>query len=723
MLSTTTTSNTMRTDQREERCPSVELSESIAPAIGRCSHPYQMDNEHDEEKHDHLQAQSARRKPLSRRRRQPRHRNHHHHLVVPQASFGRIERMDNGAARQRLSRISAGAIWWLLCCWLMVGIIKASASMNLPDGIENILGFVPQSTFKCEREGYFGDIDNDCRLFHLCQRQVGQGGKVEWRHWTYACGNQTMFNQLTLTCAFVDEAIPCKHASKFQYLNEVIHKPAEAFLTDADVTSGFSYYSNRIMSDGARQRAFEDSQLLAQIGGPTVQAQQALTQSQTGSGNSFLKPLPASSNNHHSNQQDQLNALTFNSLADEQLNQALQWSAANFAATSHQQNQAEQSNNIRKPLGQEQFGPAQVSAPTTNTRTGQDQVDLIENHSFQFQHQPEARHLNQFGAGQLHQTTFTNQRTQQSESGAIAPASSNERQTFSAPSTGASLTSETHNGNNNNFHQPAQNTQFEYSIRTDHQENAPSEPANVIFRQQPQQRVGEFNPRQLGSIVSGSNSSPSTTATLSAMTTTTTTATTTTQRQQFQTSPASTTPTPELVPKFTSSQRLTTSQVTTLVAPTTSTTTTSSTTVQPQQNITVSNTTGAPSEAQLQNRSRFGSNNSTTNQQTIAPRRASGVSTLTSSGRLQRAGFQSNRISGQQAQKRQAEPTPIVMRKSLRSGPDTTGRALPAQSPLVSSPEGGQMTSWSTGGDFWRRSFDSQLMAPKFESLLLRRRV
>lgn len=92
----------------------------------------------------------------------------------------------------------------------------------------------------------------------------------EWRHWTYACGNQTMFNQLTLTCAFIDEAIPCRHAPQFQYLNEVIHRPKEPFLTDADVTSGFSYYSNRIMSDGARARAFEDSQLMAQIGGHTT---------------------------------------------------------------------------------------------------------------------------------------------------------------------------------------------------------------------------------------------------------------------------------------------------------------------------------------------------------------------------------------------------------------------------------------------------------------------
>lgn len=61
----------------------------------------------------------------------------------------------------------------LLSCYL------AEASlMSLPDGIEDILGFVPKSTFKCERDGYFGDIDNDCRIFHLCQKQVNQNGQA-----------------------------------------------------------------------------------------------------------------------------------------------------------------------------------------------------------------------------------------------------------------------------------------------------------------------------------------------------------------------------------------------------------------------------------------------------------------------------------------------------------------------------------------------------------------
>lgn len=56
--------------------------------------------------------------------------------------------------------------------------LAQASLMSLPDGIENILGFVPKSTFQCERDGYFGDIDNDCRIFHLCQKQINQNGKT-----------------------------------------------------------------------------------------------------------------------------------------------------------------------------------------------------------------------------------------------------------------------------------------------------------------------------------------------------------------------------------------------------------------------------------------------------------------------------------------------------------------------------------------------------------------
>lgn len=55
---------------------------------------------------------------------------------------------------------------------------ECSASMSLPGGIDNILGFEPKSSFVCERDGYFGDVENDCRLFHLCQKQILPNGRT-----------------------------------------------------------------------------------------------------------------------------------------------------------------------------------------------------------------------------------------------------------------------------------------------------------------------------------------------------------------------------------------------------------------------------------------------------------------------------------------------------------------------------------------------------------------
>lgn len=67
---------------------------------------------------------------------------------------------------------------FILILNLVTYYLTNASLMSLPDGIESVLGFVPKSTFQCERDGYFGDIDNDCRIFHLCQKQVNQNGKT-----------------------------------------------------------------------------------------------------------------------------------------------------------------------------------------------------------------------------------------------------------------------------------------------------------------------------------------------------------------------------------------------------------------------------------------------------------------------------------------------------------------------------------------------------------------
>ncbi|KAK8782984.1 hypothetical protein V5799_015675 [Amblyomma americanum] len=106
----------------------------------------------------------------------------------------------------------------------------------LPDGAELLLGTV-KTTFKCPSDGYFADVDNDCKVFHICHDAFGPEGAVghEMQQFSFLCGNQTMFNQLSLTCAYEDDAVPCENAKDFYYLNANIGDPKAEFLSDNDI--------------------------------------------------------------------------------------------------------------------------------------------------------------------------------------------------------------------------------------------------------------------------------------------------------------------------------------------------------------------------------------------------------------------------------------------------------------------------------------------------------
>lgn len=51
------------------------------------------------------------------------------------------------------------------------------------------------------------------------------------------CGNQTLFNQLTLTCAMPEDAIPCPEAPSFYNINDRVNAgdPNLYFLMDDDI--------------------------------------------------------------------------------------------------------------------------------------------------------------------------------------------------------------------------------------------------------------------------------------------------------------------------------------------------------------------------------------------------------------------------------------------------------------------------------------------------------
>lgn len=87
------------------------------------------------------------------------------------------------------------------------------AAYDLPAGAEEIVGEITR-TFSCEglKYGYYADVDNDCKLYHLCHPQELPGGRVHMGHYTFLCSNTTVFNQLTMSCASPEIAIPCESA-------------------------------------------------------------------------------------------------------------------------------------------------------------------------------------------------------------------------------------------------------------------------------------------------------------------------------------------------------------------------------------------------------------------------------------------------------------------------------------------------------------------------------
>lgn len=102
----------------------------------------------------------------------------------------------------------------------------------LPDGAELLVGSL-KTTFKCAEDGYFADVDNDCKIFHVCHNTEEEGTYAQ--HFSFLCGNQTIFNQLSFTCAHPEEAVPCESAKNFFYLNENIGDPKVEFLSDNDL--------------------------------------------------------------------------------------------------------------------------------------------------------------------------------------------------------------------------------------------------------------------------------------------------------------------------------------------------------------------------------------------------------------------------------------------------------------------------------------------------------
>ncbi|XP_064467586.1 uncharacterized protein LOC135378461 [Ornithodoros turicata] len=109
------------------------------------------------------------------------------------------------------------------------------AAYELPDGVEFLVGSV-KTSFQCPaRNGYFADVDNNCQIFHVCNTIPKEDGSVEVQQYSFLCGNQTVFNQFSLTCSLPEDSVPCRSSQDFFYLNERIGQEKVAIHDVGDI--------------------------------------------------------------------------------------------------------------------------------------------------------------------------------------------------------------------------------------------------------------------------------------------------------------------------------------------------------------------------------------------------------------------------------------------------------------------------------------------------------
>ncbi|XP_037505158.2 U-scoloptoxin(01)-Cw1a isoform X4 [Rhipicephalus sanguineus] len=126
-------------------------------------------------------------------------------------------------------------------------------AVSLPDGVELLLGRAANSNFQCTRDGYYADVETNCQVFHVCRGVTKEDGNVEYEHHAFACGNQTVFNQASFTCAFIDEAIPCSNAKDFFYLNERLFQDKDTpILGDEEAQKAAEFYPARAAAAAAK---------------------------------------------------------------------------------------------------------------------------------------------------------------------------------------------------------------------------------------------------------------------------------------------------------------------------------------------------------------------------------------------------------------------------------------------------------------------------------------
>ncbi|XP_018010866.1 U-scoloptoxin(01)-Cw1a [Hyalella azteca] len=118
---------------------------------------------------------------------------------------------------------------------VMAVLVSGDSSPNeyeLPSN-SSVVNFGPIVTgFSCDglQYGYYADVANGCRIFHVCYPYMDAEGFIRTRMWSFICGLGTVFNQQALVCDFPENTTPCDQAPNFYNVNEYFGREDVNFL-------------------------------------------------------------------------------------------------------------------------------------------------------------------------------------------------------------------------------------------------------------------------------------------------------------------------------------------------------------------------------------------------------------------------------------------------------------------------------------------------------------
>lgn len=103
-----------------------------------------------------------------------------------------------------------------------VGADSSPNSYELPSNSTAVNGGPIVTGFSCDglQYGFYADVANSCRVFHVCYPYMDAEGFIRTRMWSFICGLGSVFNQQALVCDHPENSLPCNEAPQFYNVND-----------------------------------------------------------------------------------------------------------------------------------------------------------------------------------------------------------------------------------------------------------------------------------------------------------------------------------------------------------------------------------------------------------------------------------------------------------------------------------------------------------------------